>query len=125
MSNQATGGATPPQTPEALTADIEQTRRHLGETVEALVAKTDVKARAQHRAAEATANLRGKAGSAAGKARDGVRGATQKAREAKDKAAARAPSAIQSADGRIYGAVAIALTAALIGAWLIVRGQRR
>ena len=114
MSDQATGGATPPQTPEALTADIEQTRRHLGETVEALVAKTDVKARAQHRAAEATANLRGKA-----------RTAAEKAREAKDKAAARAPSAIQSADGRIYGAVAIALTAALIGAWLIVRGQRR
>ena len=37
-------------TPEELRADIEQTREDLGDTVEALAAKTDVKARARARA---------------------------------------------------------------------------
>lgn len=35
-----------PQTPEEIRAQIDQTREQLGETVEALAAKTDVKARA-------------------------------------------------------------------------------
>jgi hypothetical protein len=37
----------PPTEPEALRREIEQTRAELGETVEALAAKADVKARAQ------------------------------------------------------------------------------
>jgi ElaB/YqjD/DUF883 family membrane-anchored ribosome-binding protein len=40
------------RTPEEIRADIEQTREELGDTVEALAAKTDVKARAQDRVAE-------------------------------------------------------------------------
>jgi chromosome segregation ATPase len=47
------------QSPEEIRADIEQTREDLGDTVEALAAKTDVKARARERAqalkADATA----------------------------------------------------------------------
>jgi Protein of unknown function (DUF3618) len=45
---------TPPSDPQALRAEIEQTRTDLGETVEALAAKTDVKARATLAASEAT-----------------------------------------------------------------------
>ena len=43
---------TPPSDPQALRAEIDQTRADLGETVEALAAKTDVKARAKHAASE-------------------------------------------------------------------------
>ena len=47
-------------TPEELRADIEQTRDELGDTVEALAAKTDVKARAHARVDEAKATVAGK-----------------------------------------------------------------
>jgi hypothetical protein len=47
---------------EALAAEIEHTRQQLGETVEAMAAKTDVKARAKRRAAEVASMVRGKAG---------------------------------------------------------------
>jgi hypothetical protein len=40
------------KTPEQLRAEIEETREELGDTVEALAAKTDVKARAKERADE-------------------------------------------------------------------------
>ena len=48
------------QEPDEIRAEIEETRRELGETVAALSAKTDVKAQAQHRIEEvkATANER-------------------------------------------------------------------
>ena len=124
MSDQVTGSGTPPQTPEALAADIEQTRQELGETVEALVAKTDVKARARHRAAEVTGTLRGKARTATGKARDSVHEAQHKAREAKEKAAGHAP-AIQASDSRVVGAAAAAVTVGLALAWLALRRRRR
>ena len=39
-----------PRSPEQIQADIEQTREQVGDTVEALAAKTDVKARARDRA---------------------------------------------------------------------------
>ena len=44
---------TSPTDPRELRAEIEQTRADLGETVEALSAKSDVKARAKHAAADA------------------------------------------------------------------------
>jgi hypothetical protein len=126
MSDQVTGSGTPPQTPEALAAEIERTRHELGETVEALVGKTDVKARAQHRAAEVIGNLRGQARTAAGKARDGVRDAKHKARRASEKAARHAPAIPSAGSSRVYGAAAAALTAAaLTVAWLMVRRRGR
>jgi hypothetical protein len=53
-----TGGApveaiNAPRDPVQIREDIEATRRELGDTVEALVAKTDVKARAQEKIASA------------------------------------------------------------------------
>ena len=56
MSTEGTvvGAASgPPTDPQGLQEEIERTREHLGETVEALVAKVDVKARAAARAVEA------------------------------------------------------------------------
>jgi hypothetical protein len=38
-----------PRTPEEIRSDIEDTREELGDTVEAMAAKTDVKARVQDR----------------------------------------------------------------------------
>ena len=43
------------RTPEQIEADIERTRGELGDTVEALAAKTDVKARAHAKTEELTA----------------------------------------------------------------------
>ena len=41
-------------------AEIERTRADLGDTVDALAAKADVKARAQQRAAEVSSQLKGR-----------------------------------------------------------------
>ncbi|MFI7075515.1 DUF3618 domain-containing protein [Micromonospora sediminicola] len=48
----------PPADPQQIRADIEQTRADLGATVEALAAKTDLKARAQHSLDEAVGATR-------------------------------------------------------------------
>jgi len=48
----------PPDDPQGLQEEIERTREHLGETVEALVAKVDVKARAQDEAGRLIGRLK-------------------------------------------------------------------
>jgi hypothetical protein len=48
------------RTPEVIRADIEQTRAELGDTVEALAEKTDVKARAHERVEEIKETARAK-----------------------------------------------------------------
>jgi Protein of unknown function (DUF3618) len=67
----------PPDDVHELQQEIEQTREQLGETVEQLVARTDVKARARAKADELTGRVRGKTSQArtravarAGKMRD-------------------------------------------------------
>jgi hypothetical protein len=54
-------GDAPPDDPQALAREIERTREELGETVEALAAKADVKARARGKAAELSGRLQGRA----------------------------------------------------------------
>jgi uncharacterized protein DUF3618 len=56
--------------PEELRREIERTRAELGETVEALVAKTDVKARAREKVAEAKVSAAHRKDEVIGKARD-------------------------------------------------------
>ena len=51
-SRPAVGDEESKRTPEQIRADIEETRRDLGDTVEELAAKTDVKARAEAKADE-------------------------------------------------------------------------
>jgi hypothetical protein len=84
----------PPDDPQGLQQEIERTREHLGETVEALMAKVDVKARAQDEASRLIGRLklrvvqaRQQAAARAGQAR---RQAADKAAEAREQAAARA-----------------------------------
>jgi len=52
------GDAPPSDDPDALRADIERTRDELGDSVEALAAKADVKARAQQKLAAAKGRAR-------------------------------------------------------------------
>jgi ElaB/YqjD/DUF883 family membrane-anchored ribosome-binding protein len=59
---------TSPDDQQELEKEIEQTREQLGETVEALAAKVDVKARAQEQLGQLTARLKGKATEATDKA---------------------------------------------------------
>jgi hypothetical protein len=118
MSNDTGNGGTPPQTPEALEADIERTRQELGETIEALVAKTDVKARVQHRATEVAGNPRSKGHIAVGRARGGVR-------SAREKAAEHGPAWQATRGVRVYSVAAAAVAGALLLAWLTVRRRRR
>lgn len=54
----------PPDDIQELRQEIEQTREELGETVQQLAAKTDVKARAQHKAAELTQKVKATASQA-------------------------------------------------------------
>jgi hypothetical protein len=54
------------RTPEQIEAEIEQTRRDLGDTVAAVAEKADVKAQAKAKVDEAKARLRAKAPSSAG-----------------------------------------------------------
>ena len=49
----------PPDDRQALQEEIERTREHLGETVEALVAKTDVKAQAKDKVGQLTDRVKG------------------------------------------------------------------
>lgn len=107
--NDAAGSRTPEQ--EALTEEIERTREQLGETVDALAAKADVKARAQRRAAEVRNNLRGKARAA----RDKV---TEQPGELRGQAAV-----IVRGHG-LEATAAAAAVAALIFTWLALRSRR-
>jgi uncharacterized protein DUF3618 len=100
--SKETSSRTPEE--EALAEEIEHTRQQLGDTVEALAAKADVKARAQHKAAEVTGKLRGKAYAA------------------KDKVTEQAPRLRSEATAN--AAVAALAMLALTFAWLAARSRR-
>ena len=71
-SGAADRAPAPPDEPRRLAEEIERTREQLGETVEALAAKVDLRARAQEKAGQLTARLKGKA-RRAGKAAQQIR----------------------------------------------------
>jgi Protein of unknown function (DUF3618) len=56
--------------PEQIQSEIEQTREQLGDTVEALARKTDVKAQAKHKLEETKASVSEKTEQLRGKAKD-------------------------------------------------------
>jgi hypothetical protein len=60
---------TSPEDQQELEKEIDQTREQLGQTVEALTAKVDVRARAQQKLSQLTARLKGKAIEARDKAK--------------------------------------------------------
>ena len=131
---------------EALREDIKQTRAELGETVQALAAKADVKARAKEQVEltkakaktqvhEATEKVREAAANAAAVASDKVRAATSQAGDkvslASDKV--RETGALEKAqDAReqvrrnpVPFAAVLAAGVALVGIILIVRRRSR
>jgi Protein of unknown function (DUF3618) len=71
-----------PSDPAALREDIEQTRQEVGDTVEALAAKADVRGRVRRKAADTTEQAKQKVAEAAGAART-------KAQDLKEQAVAR------------------------------------
>jgi hypothetical protein len=74
----------PPDDPRVLQQEIERTREHLGETVEALVAKVDVKARAQDEATRLIGRLKA---SVVGARQQAAARAVEARRQAADKTA--------------------------------------
>jgi ElaB/YqjD/DUF883 family membrane-anchored ribosome-binding protein len=73
VSTRALDGSSTPQTPEDpqhLRAEIDRTRRELGDTVAALAEKTDVKARAKEKVSEVRNNVTEKKTELMSRARD-------------------------------------------------------
>jgi hypothetical protein len=100
------------RSPEEIRADIEQTREEVGDTVEALAAKTDVKAQARERIEEIKGNVRAKAD------------------EVKAKAQSSTPEGARQGGQQIVGKVRenpapVALGAAVLVAFLIGRRTAR
>lgn len=100
------------RSPEEIRADIEQTREEVGDTVEALAAKTDVKAQARERIEEVKGNVRAKAD------------------EVKAKAQSSTPEGAQQGGRQIVAKVRenpapVALGAAVLVAFLIGRRTAR
>jgi uncharacterized protein DUF3618 len=115
---------------EALRAEIRQTRAELGETVQALAARADVKARAKEQVELTKQRVR----TQAAEATDRVRAVAQ---QAGDRVRTAAAQARQSASGESSGDTPAAgglrpnpiligaALAAVVGIILIVRGRRR
>jgi ElaB/YqjD/DUF883 family membrane-anchored ribosome-binding protein len=80
-SRTGAGHVTPPTDVDELRADIAHTRAELGETVQALAAKADVRARLQETADETRARVREGLQSAAEEARTAAAEAPEKAQE--------------------------------------------
>jgi chromosome segregation ATPase len=126
----ASGAAAgPPDGQQALQAEIERTREHLGETVEALAAKVDVKAQAQEvkaQAQEKARQLTGLLKSTAAQGRD--RAVTAAASISKStpepvkEAAGHAGAATRQNRGPLAAAFGAAVVSVL--AWLLVRRWR-
>ena len=115
----------PPDNVQELTEEIERTRTQLGETVGALAAKADVKARAQEKAADA----RQKVLAVGGQVKDQVTSGTAKAAAT---VWARTPEQVQraaqhAADSarRRRAPLAAAAAGTLLVGWLIARRRRR
>ena len=97
------------QNPEQLQRDIEKTRAELGDTVEALAEKTDVKAQAKHKIDQTKASVTERKEQLLGKVREASPGsattaatqASQKARENPLPVAAAAAFAVGFLAGRI------------------------
>ena len=97
-----------PSTGRELQEEIEQTRERLGQTVEELVAKADVKARAQAKAAEAKVKAQDKA-------------ADVKTRAVGISGTVRQSQVVQ----RRWPLVAVVASAILIGSIVVWRRQQR
>ena len=106
----------------ALVDDINRTRAELGDTVEALVAKVDVKARAQQRVADVSTQARQRVAGVSTQARGKLQAAWDSAPEPVQRGARRVA---QTVDQHRAPAAAAAVGAVLLAGWLAVRRRRR
>jgi cell division septum initiation protein DivIVA len=128
-------GGTPdpvPDDPQALREEIQQTRKDLGDTVEALAAKADVRARTREKAADVKAQAKDKAAETADRVqakaselKEQAAAVAQKVTEATPEparqAAAQAASTVRQWRGPILAAAAFVLLAG----WRRGRKRRR
>jgi Protein of unknown function (DUF3618) len=112
--------AAAPDDERQLAEEIEQTREQLGETVQALTAKADVKVRAQDKVAELTGRLKDTAGQAAQQAEAAVAGISKVTPEPARQATAKTAGVARQRRVPLAAAAAVAVLA-----WLIIRWRRR
>ena len=115
----------PPSDQEALTMEIERTREELGQTVEALVAKTDMKARAREKVAEVKQQVTANAGPVREKVSIQAAKATATVRQAAPEPVQRAAKRAADTAGQRRVQVLVAAGAALVAGWLLLRRRRR
>ena len=112
---------------DQLRAEIKQTRAELGETVQALAAKADVKARAMEQVEQTKQRVRVAAAAAGERIRVVAGQATERVKENAPLDGAR--GALQSGGAVRTSPVPVALlvagVVAIVGVVLIVRGRRR
>jgi hypothetical protein len=129
---------TPAEKPtvEELRAEIKQTRAELGETVQALAAKADVKARAKEQVEHTKQRVLAQAADAGGKVRDAAAVATGRVRTAAAQTAEKVrdndhlPASGTEVRERVRNApvplsLVFAGVVAVVGVILIMRGSRR
>jgi hypothetical protein len=113
----------------ALRAEIKQTRAELGETVQALAAKADVKARAKESVEQTKAKVLAQAAEATGKVTGAVKGAahaaTERVRGANGRPGEPAEDGARVRRSPVGLAVVLVGVVAAVGVILIVRGRRR
>ncbi|MEA2167347.1 MAG: hypothetical protein QOF76_647 [Solirubrobacteraceae bacterium] len=98
------------QTPDEIRADIDQTREDLGDTVEALAAKTDVKGQAHAKVEDIKDNVRQSAEDAKAKVRDSTPAGAQ--------------DGVQTAAAKVrQNPLPVAVSLALVLGFLIGRGR--
>jgi hypothetical protein len=112
--------AAPPDDPQQLAEEIERTREQLGETVEQLAGKADVKTRAQDKASQLTGRLKGKAGQARQEAATAAARISKVTPEPVRRAAAKA--AVTARQRRVMLAAAVG---AGVLAWMVIARWRR
>ncbi len=115
---------------EVLRDEIRQTRAELGETVQALAAKADVKARAKEQVEQTKQRVREQAAQATERVRESAAQATGivrgQAKQVAHKAASSAEDASQRARKNPTPWVsAVAAGVALVVVLLVIRGRRR
>jgi hypothetical protein len=134
--SEKNGASAPKPSINELRADIRQTREELGETVQALAAKADVKARAKEQVEQTKLKVKAQAVEATERVRVAAAGVVSgKVREATDQAATAADQAGSSdlvvdvrekvRNSPVPLSLVVAGVVAFVGVILIVRGRRR
>jgi LPXTG-motif cell wall-anchored protein len=119
-------GAPSPDDPNALVEDIDRTRAELGDTVQALLAKADVKARAQQRAAEVSTQAKDKLQTVKQELSDRASQLTGKAEQSAPEPVQRGAQQVAKtvSQYRVPFAAAAGAVLVAVAGWLAVRRRR-